>query len=73
MNDIEKQFIETLNSGFAEYKYSVSKDQLDKFVAFNEMVMNTNKHTNLTAIEDGSESAKKHFLDSVNPAAMGNC
>ncbi|MEX1376711.1 MAG: 16S rRNA (guanine(527)-N(7))-methyltransferase RsmG [Eubacteriales bacterium] len=70
MGDIQKQFIETLISGFAEYKYNVSKEQLDKFVTFNKMVMSTNKHTNLTAIEDGAESAKKHFLDSVNPAAM---
>lgn len=63
-------FIDTLKSGFDEFGYSVSTEQNDKFSLFNDLVMQTNKHTNLTAITDAVESAKKHFLDSVNPVAM---
>jgi len=67
---MNKEFINTLRQGFAEYNYNVSNEQIDKLVLFNNLVMETNKHTNLTAIENGAESAKKHFLDSVNPIAM---
>ena len=64
------EFKDTLIKGFAEYNYNISGEQINKLVNFNQMVMDVNKHTNLTAIENGAESAKKHFLDSLNPAAI---
>jgi len=67
---MNREFINTLKAGFTEYKYTVSDEQIDKLVLFNTLVMETNKHTNLTSIDDGAESAKKHFLDSINPVAM---
>lgn len=70
MGNIYKDFIDTLSAGFAQYSYNVTPEQIEKLLLFNNMVMETNKHTNLTAIEDGAESAKKHFLDSLNPVAM---
>lgn len=67
---MNKEFIDILNKGFSEYKYTVSDEQINKLELFNDLVMQTNEHTNLTAITGSIESAKKHFLDSVNPIAM---
>ena len=70
MDNCNQDFINTLISGFEYYGYNVSTEQIDKLALFNKLVMETNEHTNLTAIANGAESAKKHFLDSVNPAIM---
>jgi len=70
VNNIKNNFADTLKRGFEYYHYNISEDQINKLILFNDLVMDTNKHTNLTSIENGFESAKKHFLDSVNPVAM---
>jgi len=70
VDNTNKEFLDTLTNGFTLYKYNITQDQIDKLVLFNTLVMETNEHTNLTSIKDGAESAKKHFLDSLNPPAM---
>jgi len=70
VNSQNAEFIDTLIKGFEYYKYSFSQDKIDKLALFNNLVMETNIHTNLTAIEDGESSAKRHFLDSLNPEAL---
>lgn len=67
---MKNNFVDTLKSGFVEFNYNVSNEQIGKLALFNDLVMQTNEHTNLTAITDEVESAKKHFLDSVNPVAL---
>ena len=52
MNSQNAEFIDTLIKGFEYYKYSFSQDKIDKLALFNNLVMETNNHTNLTAIED---------------------
>lgn len=68
---MNKAFKETLQQGLDSYGYDITAEQIDKLILFNTMVMQTNKHTNLTAIEDGASSARRHFLDSINPIANG--
>ncbi len=70
MNNSEKEFTEILIKGFNYYNIEVSGNKIKKLSEYNKMVMQTNEHTNLTAIKDGKESAKKHFLDSANPQAL---
>ncbi|MBN2879268.1 MAG: 16S rRNA (guanine(527)-N(7))-methyltransferase RsmG [Clostridia bacterium] len=70
MNSQSTEFIDTLIKGFEYYKYSIPQNKIDKLTLFNNLVMATNEHTNLTSIEDGASSAKRHFLDSLNPEAL---
>ena len=43
----------------------LSKDQLEQFDMFYELLTETNKVMNLTAITDFNEVTEKHFLDSA--------
>lgn len=69
MENVSKDFLDTLSSGLDYYKYNISDNQMAKLILFNTLVMETNTHTNLTTIKDGADSAKKHFLDALNPIA----
>lgn len=70
MNNTDREFLTTLTEGLKAYNINASDEQIQKLCSFNDMVMSTNSHTNLTAIVTGKESAQKHFLDSLNPQAM---
>ncbi len=63
-------FIDTLRVGLNTWQIDYTEEQIEKLVAFNRMMMAANEHMNLTAIPDGAPSAKKHFLDSLNPPAL---
>ena len=56
MNNTDKEFLHILTTGLKDYHIEVSDEQIKKLCLFNDMVMQTNAHTNLTAIDDGKES-----------------
>ncbi|MFR1014556.1 MULTISPECIES: 16S rRNA (guanine(527)-N(7))-methyltransferase RsmG [Veillonella] len=45
--------------------FSATTDQLSQFTTYYEMLIETNKYLNLTAITDPHEVAVKHFVDSL--------
>ena len=51
-----------------ENKIELSDSQAAQFARFGEMVLETNKQMNLTAITDESEMEAKHFIDSLESA-----
>lgn len=63
-------FVETLKAGLDAWQIPYTEEQIEKLTAVNRMVMEANEHMNLTAIPDGEPSAKKHFLDSLNPPTL---
>ena len=56
---------ETLSGGAAELGIKLAQDQLDLFEEFYQLVIETNKSINLTAITDEKEFAIKHLVDSL--------
>ena len=52
---------------FAKYNINVSQDQADMFDEYFSMLVETNKHLNLTAITEERDVLIKHFLDSALP------
>ena len=52
---------------FAKYNINVSQDQADMFDEYFSMLVETNKHLNLSAITEEREVLIKHFLDSALP------
>ena len=54
-----------LNSGLNELNISATDDQVGRLVRFYDMVVETNKVMNLTAITEFDEFVDKHFLDSL--------
>ena len=61
-----KQLLKLL---FDKYNLSYTQEQIDKLDCFYNMVIETNKLFNLTAITEKKEFAIKHILDSVLPIA----
>ncbi len=55
---------------FEKYDIEVSQNQADMFDKYFSMLVETNKHLNLTAITEEREVLIKHFLDSVLPAKL---
>lgn len=53
-------------AGLAELQISLSKEQMKQFLLYYEMLIETNKVMNLTAITDFDEVIEKHFLDSLS-------
>lgn len=58
-------FQEYLIAGLKEIELQFTKDQLDKCVRFQELLLSWNEKINLTAITDPEEIAIKHFIDSL--------
>src|SRR5665648_235266 len=56
-NEIEKIFNES--------SINLSSDQIDKFMLFEELIIQWNQKINITAITESYEIYLKHFLDSV--------
>ncbi len=56
---------ETLSGGAAAVGLKLDEKQLDQFDKFFQMVIETNKSFNLTAIIDEEEFAVKHLIDSL--------
>lgn len=63
-------FLRVINEGLEQWEISLSGQQIERLEEFNKLVYRTNEHMNLTSIEDGEPSAKRHFLDSLNPHVL---
>lgn len=52
--------------GLEELQISLHEDQMQQFLAYYEMLVETNKVMNLTTITEFDEVIEKHFLDSLS-------
>ena len=59
-----------VRKGAQALEIPVTERQLDRFALHAEEMARWNRTVNLTAITDPAESAEKHFLDSIVPAAF---
>ena len=59
------EFKEKLKARALKEEISLSPKQLDQFELFYNMLIETNKSMNLTAITDEDEVIEKHFIDSL--------
>ena len=60
------EFKEKLKARALKEEISLSTKQLDQFELFYNMLIETNKSMNLTAITDEDEVIEKHFIDSLS-------
>ena len=60
------EFKEKLKARALKEEISLSPKQLDQFELFYNMLIETNKSMNLTAITDEDEVIEKHFIDSLS-------
>lgn len=51
--------------GLEELNIKITDEQIDQFIKYYEMIVETNKVMNLTAITDFDEVIVKHFIDSL--------
>lgn len=58
--------MERLKNYLSSYGINLSQKQIDQFLKYYEMLIETNKVMNLTAITDFDEVVIKHFIDSVS-------
>ncbi len=56
---------EYLLNGLDKIGVSLNESTIDKLMKYAELLIETNKHTNLTAIRDAESMLEKHFLDSI--------
>lgn len=57
---------------FDEYGLDVSRETYDKMEQYAAFLVDYNEKVNLTAVTEGSEILRKHFLDSILLAKYGN-
>lgn len=53
-------------SGLIKLNIDLNKEQIDQFLMYYELLAETNKVMNLTAITEFDEVIEKHFLDSLS-------
>lgn len=58
--------LEKFQSGLKKLNISLSVEQFEQFMDYYEMLVETNKVMNLTAITEFDEVIEKHFLDSLS-------
>lgn len=58
--------LEKFEKGLEELNLSLSKNQIQQFLTYYEMLIEKNKVMNLTAITEFDEVIEKHFLDSLS-------
>lgn len=58
--------LEKFQSGLEKLNISLSEEQLQQFLDYYEILVETNKVMNLTAITEFDEVIEKHFLDSLS-------
>lgn len=58
--------LEKFQSGLEKLNISLSEEQVQQFLTYYEMLVETNKVMNLTAITEFDEVIEKHFLDSLS-------
>ena len=62
---MEQQFEKMMREGARGLEISLSNEQLEQFYQYYEMLIETNKVMNLTAITEMKDVVAKHFLDSL--------
>ena len=67
------EFKEKLKARALKEEISLSPKQLDQFELFYNMLIETNKSMNLTAITDEDEVIEKHFIDSLSCRNTHTC
>ena len=65
MSQIYEEGLEIFNKGLEELGIELSKEQIDQFIKYYEMLVEKNKVMNLTAITEFNEVIVKHFIDSL--------
>ena len=58
--------LEKFQSGLEKLNISLSEEQVQQFLTYYELLVETNKVMNLTAITEFDEVIEKHFLDSLS-------
>ena len=58
--------LDKFRSGLDKLNISLSEEQIQQFLTYYEMLVETNKVMNLTAITEFDEVIEKHFLDSLS-------
>ena len=64
--------LEKFQRGLEQLKIEYSREQLEQFLVFYEMLIEKNKVVNLTAITEFDDVVEKHFLDSLSLAQSVN-
>lgn len=59
------EFTQLLKQRTQQANYNLSEIQINQFVDYYNMLIETNKHMNLTAITEPEEVIVKHFIDSL--------
>ncbi len=60
--------MEKLNKFLETYSFQCSKEQLEQFQTFYQLLIEWNEKMNLTAITEKEEVIVKHFFDSITPS-----
>lgn len=63
-----KNYKEILVNGLAFYKLSLSDDQIEKLLAYHQLMIKWNKAYNLTAIRNPEQMIQRHLIDSLSIA-----
>lgn len=58
--------LDKFRNGLEELNISLTEEQIQQFLTYYEMLVETNKVMNLTAITEFDEVIEKHFLDSLS-------
>lgn len=58
--------LEKLKKGLTDLNLALTEKQIDQFLTYYELLVETNKVMNLTAITEFDEVIEKHFLDSLS-------
>ena len=65
MSQIYEEGLKIFYKGLEELGIELSKEQIDQFIKYYEMLVEKNKVMNLTAITEFNEVIVKHFIDSL--------
>ena len=58
--------LEQFKDGLKELQIELNEKQISQFLKYYELLVETNKVMNLTAITEFDEVVEKHFLDSIS-------
>ena len=58
--------LEQFKDGLKELQIELNEKQISQFLKYYELLVETNKVMNLTAITEFDEVVEKHFLDSLS-------
>ena len=64
--------LEQFKDGLKELQIELNEKQISQFLKYYELLVETNKVMNLTAITEFDEVVEKHFLDSLSLCLIDN-